>query len=29
MAYEVTTGRFVGRTQELARLSQLLTHAAD
>ena len=29
MAYQVTTGRFVGRTQELARLSQLLAHAAD
>jgi hypothetical protein len=29
MAYQVSTGRFVGRTQELARLSQLLAHAAD
>jgi DNA-binding CsgD family transcriptional regulator/tetratricopeptide (TPR) repeat protein len=28
MAYQVTTGRFVGRTQELARLHQLLAHAA-
>jgi DNA-binding CsgD family transcriptional regulator/tetratricopeptide (TPR) repeat protein len=29
MAYQVTTGRFVGRTRELARLHQLLAHAAD
>jgi hypothetical protein len=29
MAYQVSTGRFVGRTQELARLSQLLAYAAD
>jgi DNA-binding NtrC family response regulator len=29
MAYQVTTGRFVGRTQELARLHQLLARAAD
>jgi hypothetical protein len=29
MAYQVTTGRFVGRTQELARLRQLLARAAD
>jgi hypothetical protein len=29
MAYQVSTGRFVGRTQELARLSQLLADAAD
>jgi tetratricopeptide (TPR) repeat protein len=28
MAYQVTTGRFVGRTQELARLRQLLARAA-
>jgi ATP/maltotriose-dependent transcriptional regulator MalT len=28
MAYQVTTGRFVGRTQELARLGELLTRAA-
>lgn len=27
MAYQVTTGRFVGRTQELARLRQLLARA--
>jgi hypothetical protein len=27
MAYQVTTGRFVGRTQELARLGELLTRA--
>ncbi|MDF2743650.1 MAG: transcriptional regulator, LuxR family, partial [Actinomycetia bacterium] len=29
MASQVTTGRFVGRTQELARLRQLLARAAD
>jgi hypothetical protein len=29
MTYQVSTGRFVGRTQELARLSQLLAHVAD
>ena len=29
MAYQVTTGRFVGRTQELARLRELLARAAD
>jgi predicted ATPase len=29
MAYQVTTGRFVGRTQELARLGELLARAAD
>jgi DNA-binding CsgD family transcriptional regulator len=29
MAYQVTTGRFVGRTQELTRLRQLLARAAD
>ena len=29
MADQVTTGRFVGRTQELARLHQLLARAAD
>jgi DNA-binding CsgD family transcriptional regulator/tetratricopeptide (TPR) repeat protein len=29
MADQVTTGRFVGRTNELARLRQLLTRAAD
>jgi predicted ATPase len=29
MAYQVTTGRFVGRTQELARLRQLLARAGD
>jgi tetratricopeptide (TPR) repeat protein len=28
MAYQVTAGRFVGRTQELARLHQLLAHAS-
>jgi predicted ATPase len=28
MAYQVTTGRFVGRTNELARLGDLLTRAA-
>jgi DNA-binding CsgD family transcriptional regulator len=28
MAYQVTTGRFVGRTQELARLGELLARAA-
>src|SRR5262245_1031456 len=28
MAYQVTTGRFVGRTQELAWLRELLTQAA-
>jgi DNA-binding CsgD family transcriptional regulator len=28
MAYQVTAGRFVGRTQELARLRQLLARAA-
>jgi ATP-dependent Clp protease ATP-binding subunit ClpA len=28
MAYQVTAGRFVGRTQELARLGDLLVHAA-
>jgi DNA-binding CsgD family transcriptional regulator/tetratricopeptide (TPR) repeat protein len=29
MAYQVTTGRFVGRTQELARLGELLARATD
>jgi hypothetical protein len=29
MAYQVTTGQFIGRTQELARLRQLLARAAD
>ena len=29
MASQVTTGRFVGRTNELARLRQLLARAAD
>ena len=29
MASQVTAGRFVGRTQELARLHQLLSRAAD
>jgi predicted ATPase len=29
MAYQVTTGRFIGRTQQLARLRQLLARAAD
>jgi DNA-binding CsgD family transcriptional regulator len=29
MAHQVTAGRFVGRTQELARLRELLTRAAD
>jgi DNA-binding CsgD family transcriptional regulator len=29
MAYQVTTSRFVGRSQELARLRELLAHAAD
>jgi predicted ATPase len=29
MAYQVTIGRFVGRTQELARLGELLARAAD
>src|SRR5215510_9840567 len=29
MAYQVTAGRFVGRTQELARLRHLLARAAD
>src|SRR5262245_49902739 len=29
MADQITTGRFVGRTQELARLHQLLAHAVD
>jgi DNA-binding CsgD family transcriptional regulator/tetratricopeptide (TPR) repeat protein len=29
MAYQVTAGRFVGRTQELARLRELLARAAD
>jgi DNA-binding CsgD family transcriptional regulator/tetratricopeptide (TPR) repeat protein len=29
MAYQVTAGRFVGRTQELARLHQLLSHASS
>jgi predicted ATPase len=29
MAYQVTTGRFVGRTNELARLRELLGRAAD
>jgi DNA-binding NarL/FixJ family response regulator len=29
MASQVTTGRFVGRTQELARLRELLAHAVD
>jgi predicted ATPase len=29
MAYQVTTGRFVGRTTELAQLRQLLVRAAD
>jgi AAA ATPase domain len=29
MAYQVTAGRFVGRTQELARLGELLARAAD
>jgi len=29
MASQVTTGRFVGRTQQLARLHQLLAHAVD
>jgi predicted ATPase len=29
VAYQVSTGRFVGRTQELARLHQLMTHAAE
>jgi predicted ATPase len=28
MAYQVTTGRFVGRTTELARLRQLLARVA-
>jgi hypothetical protein len=28
MAYQVTTGRFVGRTQELAQLRELLARAA-
>jgi DNA-binding CsgD family transcriptional regulator len=28
MAYQVTTGRFVGRAEELARLRELLAHAA-
>jgi DNA-binding NarL/FixJ family response regulator len=28
MAYQVMTGRFVGRTEELARLGDLLAHAA-
>jgi hypothetical protein len=28
MAYQVTAGRFVGRTQELAQLDQLLAHAS-
>jgi DNA-binding CsgD family transcriptional regulator/tetratricopeptide (TPR) repeat protein len=29
MASQVTTGRFVGRTKELARLRELLAHATD
>jgi predicted ATPase len=29
MAYQVTTGRFVGRTQQLTRLRELLTRAAE
>jgi DNA-binding CsgD family transcriptional regulator/tetratricopeptide (TPR) repeat protein len=29
MTYQVTGGRFIGRTQELARLSHLLVRAAD
>jgi ATP/maltotriose-dependent transcriptional regulator MalT len=29
MAFQVTAGRFVGRTQELARLRELLARAAD
>jgi tetratricopeptide (TPR) repeat protein len=29
MAYQVTTGRFVGRTTELARLGELLARTAD
>jgi DNA-binding CsgD family transcriptional regulator/tetratricopeptide (TPR) repeat protein len=29
MAYQVTAGRFIGRTQELARLRELLARAAD
>jgi DNA-binding CsgD family transcriptional regulator/tetratricopeptide (TPR) repeat protein len=29
MAYQVTTGRFVGRSNELARLRELLARAAD
>ena len=29
MAYQVVTGRFVGRTEELARLRELLARAAD
>ena len=29
MAYQVLTGRFVGRTEELARLRELLARAAD
>src|SRR5918995_5236865 len=29
MADQVMTGRFVGRTEELARLRELLAHAAD
>jgi predicted ATPase len=29
MAYQVTAGRFVGRTQELARLRELLARATD
>jgi DNA-binding CsgD family transcriptional regulator len=29
MAYQATTGRFVGRTEELARLRELLARAAD
>jgi ATP/maltotriose-dependent transcriptional regulator MalT len=29
MAYQVTTGQFIGRIQELARLRQLLARAAD
>jgi hypothetical protein len=29
MADQVTTGRFVGRTQQLARLRQLLARAVD
>jgi len=29
MAYQVTAGRFVGRTQELARLGELLARAVN